>query len=264
MSKTLNRCDYEKGQPLICSNVSAIQVDDTYTYYINNKNLYRARLDNMQKELLIENVVKFLVYDKYIIVMRNANNDDYLYTLSYSDRKRRPVFYDLFHGVYWFGIYKDTLIFTSGVTLANRIYQHEFGGDGYTDLGEFANESNDIQISQNNLVLNNNGIVKLYNLESKNTKQIFTNSHLSNTEIICNDKYVFVSYKEIAHYPTNDLPTQRNGLYRIDLETYEQIRIDKNVYEELYLFGDYVFGLKSGGKEIYQISLDGKTINKVK
>lgn len=105
LSKTFNRCDCEKGQPLICSNVSAIQVDDTYVYYISNKHMYRARLDNMQKELLIENVVKFLVYDKYIIVMRNANNDDSLYTLSYSDRKRRPVFYDLFHGVYWFGIY---------------------------------------------------------------------------------------------------------------------------------------------------------------
>lgn len=146
-----------------------------------------------------------------------------------------------------------------------NFYKYSIENKEYTKIGSIytMHSSPNYNITNNRIVCTptQDGNITAYDINSMKPYDIFVPDHMARYAMICNNDNVFISYQEIGH--NGPIESDKNGLYCVNVVSGEKKKIDNNTYKKLYVFGEYIFGVRESDNEIYQISFDGKVVNKL-
>ena len=244
------------------------QVHDSKIFFLQDQNLFVQEIKSSKRQQLANEVSKFVVL-KDGIVYRTANtlhagnnkNNSKLFLLGFDNEKPKL----LYENVNYFCFQHDQLLVIpedSDAVLSISLKDFSVTKLINIEMDFFGTP----MVQNNSLLFYFEGYpITLWNLETgektsiiipfpEKTSKRKTGIGLAvDAQLICDDTDIFVSFQaqETNQLAWWDVHSASNGLWHIDPETLELTYLSPEIYDELYLFGGKLFGMRSN--KAYQI-----------
>ncbi len=246
------------------------QINNEKIYYIKKGNLVESNLELNETRVIAADVSKFLVAQNEFYYTKETESGKSLFYKGMNTEEN-----EICKNVEWFCVNKHGALVLKEKSLQSRIYNvieitaQEFSEKNIALL-QCENILHKAYLANEMIIIvDSTNVVSVFNLQTKEQQVIFAPSlGLHNINLICNENFIYLSVQEIKREGATiyDIINDTNGLYRIDIQTRESIKISDETYNEMYLFGGYIFGYKqlfSRRKKLYQISESGEVYSEI-
>lgn len=243
---------------------SPFQLSETFVAYIDNGTLKVCNITTKDKETICNNVKKFVLKGNNLYYITNNNHESgELYQHELSSNKTITIYKD----VRDFYINKDKLyLIDSDDKLIEALFNDIYSTRFITQLS-FESFPYVIMTTSNRFILNDahKGFCFL-NLETLESEYLSVVDNAKSNDFayyVCNDSVLYYSYhkSETDGSIVKKVDSENNGLWAIDITTLNKKKLSSEIYDELYLFDNILFGVN--GKKVFQIDINSGESNLV-
>lgn len=246
------------GDSSVLSGITApFQLLENRIVYVKNGNLLLRNLNSRQSSRIAKNVSSFLATEEYILYLA----ENVLFQYDWNTDKAVT----LGENVYQFLLHQDAIY---AVDFEGNLMRLEAEGTWSTLYTmQDVNFPFCVMSHGNALVYVRNNEVRYIDLSTGKVDAVcLTEGTYANNRInfICDDKQLFVSFQATKTDGSivKNIDYADNGLWRIDSETKEKVKLTTEVFDQLYLFdGRLLFG--QTGNTLYQIHIDSGEVTQI-
>jgi hypothetical protein len=246
------------------------QIEDSKIYYVNNGNLIESTLDFSKRKVVSSEVLNFLiVQNEFYYTKKNTEKCKTLFHKRI-DAEEKVIF----ENMKWFCAYKQGVLILKEKKLSRFEYEIiEINTQEYYEKNISLLQCNNILhrlylVDEMIIFIDNDNVVSSFNLGTQEQKVIFNPPKgVYDVNLICDINFVYLSIQKIERDGSAvfDMENDKNGLYKIDIQTRIATKICDKTCDEMYLFGGYIFGYKRlfSGNRLLQISEFGEICTEI-
>jgi len=256
------------------------QFKDDAKFYLKGNRLYKEDIQTGEKICIATNCREFLLTEDNVFYTQVC--EDYSRPLFYADYdEKNPT--EIVRDASWFCEYKgnivyigehseddlDESLFSFSLDIREpkeiyNLYNSKYNGLGGGDY---------IHLSKNSVIVvrQNEQVVERYFLdydgvEEIDIKQILPDSDIAKRHepamesVAFNDDFIFLSIAAIKDYQFayHYIESDKNGLWKVNIETGEAEKISDQIFIEVYADNDYVYGIKKSllSRKLYEFPVE--------
>lgn len=248
---------------------SPFQLVDGGVVYRKDHALMYVDFDTKKHNSIIEGIDRFIVYDNsviyYTVIVTDDRSGEHWNELrKYNLSLKTNV--SVYDGVTEFYIHNESLFV---VNKNNMLLEISLDGDEEKEIISLPEKAYPLLIMPQGerLLYAFAGSMFILDISTGIEERVIINetTHVNDkVSFICDDSHIFVSFQatKTDGSVVKKIDGNNNGLWSIDLETFQKDKICSEVFDRLYLFGDsLLFGTIND--DLYRINIASKYITKI-